>query len=270
MGRPIVAGQGGAWARPAARSAFAPIENPRSTTSTSARLWRPPLQPGEWCTAPGPPALRAVLHRSTSCGTPTPCARTARRARRRPVPARPPRARCQGVVHRRLDQRPPPQRDGLRPLPPGGGVPVCCRLALPRWNRRERDLPRPWPARPAVRKRKRRPGRPGSCCPPAAAARAPAACRRPGGRRPGVQLRVEDVDITAQAGARDLRAPARRRPARRIRESESRSRAAPEKDDEECPAARRPRTLPAGRFGRRPTTAGLVHRRRRDTRRRGR
>jgi hypothetical protein len=37
---------------------------------------------------------------------------------------------CQGRVHRRLDQRPPPQRDGLRPLPPRGGVPVCCRHAF--------------------------------------------------------------------------------------------------------------------------------------------
>ena len=35
--------------------------------------------------------------------------------------------RGQGRIHRRLDQRPPPQRDLLRALPAGRGLPVRCR-----------------------------------------------------------------------------------------------------------------------------------------------
>ena len=34
--------------------------------------------------------------------------------------------RRQGRIHRRLDQRPPPQRDGVPPLPGRGRLPVCC------------------------------------------------------------------------------------------------------------------------------------------------
>ena len=45
---------------------------------------------------------------------------------------RPALARGQGSIHRRLDQRPPPQRDRLRPLPPGRRFPVrLCHAFLP-------------------------------------------------------------------------------------------------------------------------------------------
>jgi hypothetical protein len=40
---------------------------------------------------------------------------------------RPALPRCQGRIHRRLDQRPPPQRYLLRALPAGRGLPVRCR-----------------------------------------------------------------------------------------------------------------------------------------------
>ena len=44
---------------------------------------------------------------------------------------RPPLPRCQGRIHRRLDQRPPPQRDLLRALPAGRRLPVRCRHVMP-------------------------------------------------------------------------------------------------------------------------------------------
>ena len=91
----------------------------------------------------GPPICEFTRTCATSCritgrscaATPTPAPRTAPRARGRPDRARPaPRCRDgQGRVHRRLDQRPPPQRDRLRPLAAGGGLTVrCCHVLPPR------------------------------------------------------------------------------------------------------------------------------------------
>lgn len=57
---------------------------------------------------------------------------------------------------------------------------ICFLLRI----RRKQDLRRPCPARPGVRKSKRRPWRPGSCCPPGPAAPGRAASRRSGARPP--------------------------------------------------------------------------------------
>ena len=112
----------------AVRAGFS-IFSPTASSTTSASV-RGAHCRGSGTSASNPPSRRATTHRSRvrrDTGTflfpsgPS-CSRDARS--RTTWPALP---RGQGRIHRRLDQRPPPQRDLLRALPAGRGLPVRCR-----------------------------------------------------------------------------------------------------------------------------------------------
>ena len=137
----------------AVRAGFS-IFRPTASSTTSASV-RGAHCRGAGTSASNPPARRATIHRSMRAPRhrhrPPDGPSCSRAASSRTTCAALPRG--QGRVHRRLGQRPPPQRDRLRPLAAGGGLPVCCCHDLPpRECRVCPGLTRPWPARPAVTK----------------------------------------------------------------------------------------------------------------------
>ena len=80
---------------------------------------------GDGTSASNPPSRRATTHRSIVRRDTLTLLPSGSGLAGRQVPHdRAALARCQGRVHRGLCQRPPPQRDGVPPLPGGGRLPV--------------------------------------------------------------------------------------------------------------------------------------------------
>ena len=127
---------------------------PRHVLPLQRRPPSPPRCPrsrGKTCgagtSASNPPWRQATTHRSMVVReTLTPAGRTAPHA-----PARPaahhlaPLPRGQGSIHRPLGQRPPPQRDRLRPPPAGGGLPPLLSSSTSWECRVCPGIPPPWP-----------------------------------------------------------------------------------------------------------------------------